>query len=53
MIHPRPYSRGFLFTETKAIELFRGQTLQRGLKYTPLRKFVLYLMSYLLNSLIV
>ena len=40
MIHPRPYSRGFLFTETKAIELFRGQTLQRGLKYTPLRKFV-------------
>ena len=53
MIHPRPYSRGFLFTETKAIELFRGQTLQRGLKYTPLRKFVPSLMLYLLNSLIV
>ncbi len=45
MIHPRPYSRGFLFTETKAIELFRGQTLQRGLKYTPLRKFVLYYLA--------
>ena len=53
MIHPRPYSRGFLFTETKAIGLFRGQTLQRGLKYTPLRKFVPSLMLYLLNSLIV
>ena len=53
MIHPRPYSRGFLFTETKAIELFPGQTLQRGLKYTPLRKFVPSLMLYLLNSLIV
>lgn len=28
--------------ETKAINLFRGQTLQRGLKYAPLRKFVLF-----------
>lgn len=27
--------------ETKASNSFRGQTLQRGLKYTPLRKFVL------------
>ena len=53
MIHPRPYSRGFLFTETKAIELFRGQTLQGEGKYPPLRKLVLSLMSYLINSLIV
>lgn len=41
MLHPRPYSRGFLFTETKAINLFQGQTLQREGKYLPLRKFVL------------
>lgn len=27
--------------ETKASNSFRGQTLQRGLKYAPLRKFVL------------
>lgn len=38
MIHPRPYSRGFLFTGTKAIELFRGQTLQGGSKYIPFAK---------------
>ena len=27
--------------ETKASNSFQGQTLQEGLKYTPLRKFVL------------
>ena len=38
---------------TKTSNNSRGQTLQRGLKYTPLRKFVPSLMSYLINSLIV